>query len=306
MKSELATAWKMILQHYTDAYAEIPPLNDKARKFCETAFLGVVLLIMDEDIKRHQVLMPHRMGNDLCFALPKFAPQLLTVAGEQMPDIAKLYAFSAESKTYALKFAGNQPELVPVQPEATANNPIFAVYAMEHSNGLSQSNEILPWVEPFQNFLCVESAEQPGLLNSLLPRLIMLQWQFQRIDIAAKFQRQTLHQSNTLYRNKSDQYLICTPNRELEQQLREIEQLRTEADYLSGRLLQAMRTLKITQTNLKHHLEATQYQSRWQVNWQPPLLEGFSQAINKLDNHQTYLQGEVTYLIAHRIAGSLI
>jgi hypothetical protein len=73
---------------------------------------------------------------------------------------------------YALKMGENSPLLAPMQPKQTANNPILLVYAMQHSSGLSKfnPNEILPWVEPFQNFLCVGTHGQPALLVSVLPR----------------------------------------------------------------------------------------------------------------------------------------
>ncbi|RKZ62059.1 MAG: hypothetical protein DRR16_07365 [Candidatus Parabeggiatoa sp. nov. 3] len=42
--------------------------------------------------------------------------------------------------------------------------------------------------------------------------------------------------------------------------------------------------------NLEHHLQATEHEARWQVDWQlgsfKPLLDDFSQEINKLHNHQ--------------------
>jgi len=313
----LADSWKDILQHYTDAYAEMPDRNAKikAQQFCEAAFYGVALLIMDENIARHKVNIPLRIDDvphNLYFALPKLTTELLTIRDrdKQMPEIARCYAFALDSKptsdNYALKFEGNLPYLTAMQPQPTADNPILAVYAIQHSSGLSKlhPNEILPWVDPFQDFFCVGEYGQPALFVSLLPRLIMRQWQFQRIDSAAKSQRETLYKHNTIYRNKPDQYLICTNNRKLEQQLREIEQLRTDADYMKGRLRQAVRTLKITRTNLEHHLQATKRQTRWQVTWQfeasKPLLDDFSEEMNKLHDHQEYLQGEVTYLMGAR------
>jgi hypothetical protein len=59
-------------------------------------------------------------------------------------------------------------------------------------------------------------------------------------------------------------------------------------------------------------LQAAQRQKRWQLTWQfnssQPLLDDFSKNINKLHNHQEYLQSEVTYLteLGHVIAGTLI
>jgi len=316
-QQRLADAWKNILQCYTDAYAETPSRHaeKKARQFCEMALYGVALFIMDEDIVRHKIDIPLRIDDkqhDLYFALPNPTTELLTVcdSDKQMPEMARFYAFNLAnpptSGNYALKIEGNHPYLAPMQPQQTANNPIFAVYAMQHSSGLERfhPNEISPWVEPFQHFLCVGNHGQPALFVSVLPRLIMRQWQFKRIDNAAKKQRQTLHQYNTLYRNKPDQYLICTNNRELERQLREIEDLRTEADYMAGRLQQAVKTLEINLNNLERHLQATENETRWQVDWQlgsfKPLLDDFSQEINKLHNHQEYLQGEVTYLTGAR------
>jgi hypothetical protein len=316
-QQHLVDAWKNILQCYTDAHAETPSHDAeiKAKQFCEMAFYGVVLLIMDEDIVRHKVNIPLQIDDEqhnLCFEMSNATTELLTVCDndEQMPDIARLYAFSLAnqpiSSHYALKIKGNHPYLAPMQPQQTANNPVFAVYAMQHSSGLDQfhPNEILPWVDPFQHFLCVGSHGQPALFVSVLPRLIMRQWQFQRIDSAAKKQRQTLHKHNTRYREKSDQYLICTNNRKLEQELREVEDLRTEADYMAGRLRQAVRTLEINRDNLERHLQATKHEARWQVHWQldsfEPLLDDFSEEVNKLHNHQEYLQGEVTYLTGAR------
>ena len=313
----LADSWKNILQYYIDAYMETPPRQAeiKAQEFCEMALYGIALLIMDEDIARHQVNIPLRFDDkqhDLCFALPNPPTELLTVrdTDKQMPEIARFHVFSLAnpptSDNYALKIADYHPYLAPMQPQPTANNPIFAVYAMQHSSGLDQfrPHEILPWVDPFQNFLCVGSHGQPALFVNVLPRLIMRQWQFQRIDSAAKNQRQTLHKYNTIYRDKPDQYLICTNNRELERQLREIELMRTEADYMAGRLRQAVRTLEINRNNLERHLQATEHEARWQVHWQldsfKPLLDDFSEEVNKLHNHQEYLQGEVTYLTGAR------
>jgi len=311
----LADSWKDILQRYTDAYAEIPARNAeiKAKQFCEAAFYGVALLIMDENIVRHQVNISLRIEDEqhnLYFKQPKPVTKLLSVRDrdQQMSEMANLYAFALDSKPklshYALKFEGNLPYLALMQPQPTADNPILAVYALQHSSGLSKfnPNEILPWVKPFQDFLCVGSDEQAALFVSLLSRLIMRQWQFQRIDTATHFQRRILHEKNTLYRDKSEQYLVCTNNRKLEQELREIEQLHTDADYIKGRLRQAVRTLKINRTNLERLLQATQ--TRWQITWQfgsfKPLLDDFSEEMNKLHDHQEYLQGEVTYLTGAR------
>jgi hypothetical protein len=265
-QQELAKNWKDILQRYTDAYAETPDhyAKKKAQQFCKKAFYGVALLIMDENIVRHQVNISLRVEDEqynLYFRKPESATKLLSVRDRQkeMSQAAELYAFALDSKPkfshYALKFEGNLPYLALMQPQPSADNPILAIYALQHGSGLSKfnPNEILPWVDPFQDFLCVGSDEQPALFVSMLSRLIMRQWQFQRIDTAAHSQRRTLQKQNTLYRDKSEQYLVCTNNRKLEQELREIEQLHTDADYIKGRLRQAVRTLKINRSNLKSY-----------------------------------------------------
>ncbi|EDN65161.1 hypothetical protein BGP_6463 [Beggiatoa sp. PS] len=70
---------------------------------------------MDEEIVRHKVNIPLQIDDeqyDLCFALPKPTTELLTVrdSDKQMPDIARLYAFSLAnpptSSHYALKTCG--------------------------------------------------------------------------------------------------------------------------------------------------------------------------------------------------------
>lgn len=299
-QTEFKQAWADIVARYT---ATLP--GETASDFYQAAFYGVIVLIMDENVARHRVEMALERGQQTAFVLPKQPALLFEVADREleMPAPARCYAFEmADRQAYRLKI-DSYPYLAPLTSEAYS--PIFAVYAVEHSNGLSNFGEILPWVEPFQRLMCAPAERGiSAVLVRVLPRVIMRLWQFNRIDQAARQQRRRLQAAQSYYQQLSA--LQCESARALEAQFRELEQLRTEAEQVQARIHQALQTLKINRANLESCLQRARrhYRARWRLSWrfetEAPLIEQFNLDREKLQNHQAYLQGDLIHLAGFR------
>jgi len=169
---------------------------------------------------------------------------------------------------------------------------VFAVYGLAH--GALPENET--WPKQLQDFL-VGGGE--ALLVRLLPRLLIRQWQFTRMDLAARLVRQYL-QAQSQHFDQAP--LSCLPNRTLSNGLQMMARLEADTTLLLSKLHQAIKTLEIQRDNLMLRLrEAHQLNTQWDVIWEKtyetPLLDSFEADKQKLQNHIVYLQeGELRYL----------
>ncbi|OAD22748.1 conserved hypothetical protein, membrane [Candidatus Thiomargarita nelsonii] len=124
----------------------------------------------------------------------------------------------------------------------------------------------------------------------------MREWQFNRMDFAA-FQVRKYLRARSSYRNQAN--LPCLSSRKLSEGLQAMAMQDADTTLLLGKLHQAIKTLEIHHNNLERWLRRA-HSPQWDVVWQPkdevPLLDGFNTDVQKLHNHITYIQGELTFL----------
>lgn len=271
------------------------------------------MLISDASLESHSVTVSLRGGTDSSANQVVFKPDTWlfqvnhTPADgiEKMPAPAILSRFEPQfqaiqqDKHWQLRLDLPVPQLAPldITPNTVnpivAANPIFAVYGLEHGD-LHESGEFT-WPLELQDFLV---GKEPALVVRVLPRLIVRQWQFTQLDFAALQVRKHLQARSRFY---NQAMLPCSSSRELSEGLQMMARLNADATLLLGKLQQGIKTLEIHHNNAERWLRrARHYNPNWQVAWQyddeAPLLDSFNADKQKLQNHITYLQGELTYL----------
>ncbi len=303
----LKTGWEKIQQIYTEHFGHQEVNATEARDFCRQALIGVALLINDAHLDSHTITASLRSTINQVDFKPEIglfqvnytppdnkgvaAPAILTLFEPQFQAIQ-------QGKHWQLQLDLPVPQLVPIEmTKNSANptiapNPIFAVYGLAHGD-LEQIGETT--TQALQDFLI---NDDPAVLVRVLPRLLIRQWQFTRMDFAAIQVRQHLQTCSHLYYQAN---LPCLSNRQLSDGLQTMAMENAKTSLLLGKLHQAIKTLEIHHNNTKRWLRrARQYSPYWQVVWQhdddSPLLSHFDADKQKLQNHITYIQGEITYL----------
>jgi len=278
--THLTTAWQEVCLEYTKAFN--PQHFDKtpskpAIEFCEKMLLGVALLIMDEDLERHQVIIPliDKKNNKLSELSYQYQPtalnqQWLTIQDKQgeMAQPAQFHSFvptrtkpAWKINNWALRLEQAQPRLVPMQPTEGANNPIFLVCGVAHGDADTAIHFKQQWPFELQAILSGRGKQNPlkktALLNALVARLLIREVIFEWMDNIARDLRARLQQKNALYYEKKDWALKYTPTAILEEQFRDMDQLVTEANYVIGRLEQGIEALAINYDNLQWRINLT-------------------------------------------------
>jgi hypothetical protein len=268
-QQQLLDGWREILQFY------------QSEAFCQQALLGVAVVIADVKLDSYSVSLP-LSGDDDDFI---FQPRRRLMGVELESVSASLFDFTRCH--YQLQLDNNWVQLAPFSIESsTAPNPVFAVYGLEHGELSADDGSAL------QDFLLGKGA----LVVRLLPRLLTCQWQAMRQDLAARDVRRYLR-SQSSHLNKVN--LPCLSNSNLSEGLQTMAALDADITLSLGKLQQAAKTIEIQQHNVEHRLRQAQSNSGWNVilrNEDAPLLDTFKLEQQKLQNHATYIEGELTYL----------
>jgi len=318
------THWLQGWQALNERYAKAADNPEEGRQYCQQALLGVALVILEDGdtVEPHSVTIAMTEASNtggadetqqLSFKAKTDRPLLsLRKAGS---EAAHLYPFIPTLggkpflKHRQLDWTSAGPVLVPMVDGELTPNPVFSVYAFSFGGSLDGLLE--------DKLVRAPLNRQP-LLSSVFARLIIGQWQFARIDTAAKLFRPQLQSRYTAYANYANQYgdarPRCASARLLESQLQEMQVLSNQATFLISRIDSALRTLEINGKNLTRRLAQLCQETPdnpWQldlgaesgkIQWQPqedldkPLLAEYYRRIRRLENHQVYLDAQVKYL----------
>jgi len=300
----LKCGWEKIQGYYSEHFANQNISEKQAQTFCSQALLGVALLINDATLESHLIKVPFQSGNSVAGEMVfKRKSWLLEVSytppddsdGEQMPTLANFFHFEPQHQTIPiekqwLRLDLSTAQLSPMEI-TTHTAPIFAIYGLAHGdlNDIDEKN--------YQNFLV---GGEPALLVRVLPRLLVRQWQFTRMDFIATRERQRLRKQRAAY-NQTDEQLRCLSSQRLSKGLQKMARLNADTTEFIGNLSKAIKTLEINRNNLERKLRrVSKHSPNWKIDWhlehEIPLRSSFNADIQKLHNHFTYIQGDLTYL----------
>ncbi len=301
----LKQGWDQIGLLYQQAFVKQGLDENQAGVFCTRALLGVALLIADEQLDSHTITLSFKGPGGADRVRFKPGRSLLQIDSEEngfeggaFVRFEPCYRLPSTKQHWQLQLDVAMPYLAPMAISKNtpkphfAPNPVFAVYGLAH--GALPEKET--WPKQLQDFL-VGGGE--ALLVRILPRLLIRQWQFTRMDLAARLVRQYLRAQSQHFDHAP---LFCLPNRTLSNGLQMMARLDADTTLLLSKLHQAIKTLEIQRDNLMLRLrEARQQNTQWEVIWEKayekPLLESFEADKQKLQNHIVYLQeGELRYL----------
>ena len=305
-----------MLQTYAKAMSPVEPEQDQnaAIQYCQDNLLGVALLIMDEQLQRHEVTVDlydaqqQKLGESRFRCEADHALFTIRDRAGNMPEAAQFHAFmpsvdklALKADNWTLRLDKTSPQLMRM-PMADSRN----VYGLAHGDALAAIEQQQQWPSQLQAMLCGESGQQKplkttALLNGILARSLISAAVSETLDAEARLLRFKLQQETTKYA-KLDNSIKDIPNHVLETQLRDMEHLVAETDYALGRVSQAIKTLEINHDNfdwrLNHwHSEKTDWQMDWQSDSKyPPLLERLHTDIALLKNHVAYIEGKLIHL----------
>jgi hypothetical protein len=306
---QLKQGWAQVQGSYQEQFAKEGLSNDQANEFCAQALLGVALLIADAQLDSYTITMPLQGSRTADHVVFKPGQDLLGVVHQlpkdsdaaRMPAPAMFARFESARRRkfvhWQLRLDAAKPHLAPMDmPTDTANpqvaaNPVFAIYGLAHG----ELPEAEAWPQQLQAFLLGGDA---AVLVRVLPRLLIRQWQFSRMDLAASLVRLYLRKQSTHFNQAP---LSCLSSRDLSLGLQTLADLDADTRLLLGNLQQAITTIEIHQRNLTRRLQkADQHSAQWRVIWQRnqemPLLDSFDADQQKLQSHITYIEGGLTSL----------
>ncbi len=329
--AQLQQAWEQIVAHYYDLFLPEdekykPKQLDKEKSGIQNKLQknlwGVSLLIMDETVDEdiHQIRLNTTLGEVVFKSVAELPSKkiLLKVIGEaadmpitQIEEFKPECGFVSDTKHWQIKLSTTQPiELVPMRPEEDSPNSVLSVYALAHGVLPDYLSDEQGWGKQLHYFLCSGKA---AVMMRILPRLMMQQWQFKRIDLAADKLRKKLDVKNEAYQKANEVEVECANNKQLTKGLRDMQHIAAEAQLVLARLETAKATLEINRHNLQLYLQSSE--ETWQIldkniaseqkyNWHlseknqtdSPMLDGFSLDVQRVCNHKAYIQAALRYL----------
>jgi hypothetical protein len=300
----LKQGWAHVELSYQKAFLKQGLNESQAEVFCTQALLGVALLIADEQLDSHSISLSFKGTAAADRVRFRPGPHMLDIQSEEkgfdggaFVRFDPHYRLPSTKQHWQIQLEGAMPYLAPMAISTNtpkphfSPNPVFAVYGLAH--GALPENVI--WPKQFQDFL-VGSGE--ALLVHLLPRLLTRQWQFTRMDFAARSVRQHLRAQSQHFDQAP---LACLWNGELSKGLQMMAGLEADTILLLSKLHQSIKTLEIQRDNVKLRLRKARQNRQWEVIWEKaddiPILDHFEADKQKLENHIVYLQeGELKYL----------
>lgn len=317
---ELQNVWKDIIACYTFYFQQDNSdiTDDEIKIFCEQAFMGVSLVIMDETLEHHQIKLNTVQGEVIFKPSVDKTPSekfLLQVHNEKcMPKSAHFEEFEIDGQKKSLKYwhiqlsSTQPPRLKPIEDGENKPNPVFCVYGLAHGKLDPVESVDVNWADQLHMFLCGGKSK---VLVYVILRLMVEKWQFTRLYFDAVQFRKCLDLKNDVYKQQTDDSLACYTNQKLAKGLRDMTTLTTNAQRVLARLDAGIRTLEINRNNLERELqrrrevwqileEYPEPKLDWNLTWQhdnhAPLLDSFNLNIRNLQNQVTYIKDAVTYL----------
>jgi len=258
----LQQGWEDICQLYAEHFDN----QEVAQNYCHQALFGVALVILDdgESVARHSVHVTSSAQDFplLRFVKPPSMEFLFRIGKTGESKKACLHQFvpmtsngRVSRKNLQLRLSPT-PQLVPFELGELQPNPVFSVYGLSYGGGGQ-------WKDAVEQVLVQKSlGNKPSLLATVFARLIMGQWQFQRMDEEARELRQTVQRLNNEYHTYAMQKggirPRCTSTRALGIQLQKMQSHKSEARLMMSRLGGALQTLDINGDNLANRLEQIQ------------------------------------------------
>jgi hypothetical protein len=320
-ENQLRQNWQNICQIYTTIFQ-----NEKqAQQYCQNALLGVTMLILEDgdNLDHHKVTVKvAENGSPLNFVQSHESDALFRISIIDFDKTAACHRFQAETSTGL--FLKNlqlhldderSPYLTQLKDSETAPNAVFLVCGLTYGGGDNTWNTAVDSVLFGQGL-----SKHTSLLSTVFTRLIMGQWQFMRIDEAAKNIRALLQDRNADYAHQSNEVRpYCARTRLLERQLQDMYSLNIQARFVVSRIHGALQTLDINANNLAKRLEQIRHEAKsvnaqvqyyqdstQKISWSfssdedTPVLVPFNRSVKNLQNHQVYIQQQVRYLEALR------
>lgn len=314
---ELQKVWKDIIACYSYYFEQDNYFltDDEIKIFCEQAFMGVSLVIMDETLEHHQIKLNTDQGEVIFKPSVDKTPTekfLLQVHNKKcMPKPAHFEEFEIDRQKKSLKYwhiklsSTQLPCLKPIVDGENQPNPVFCVYGLAH--GKLETVDV-NWADQLQAFLFGGKSK---VLVYVILRLMVEKWQFTRLYFDGVQFRKCLDLKNEVYKQQTDDSLACYTNKKLAKGLRDMTTLTTETQQLLALLDAGLRTLEINRDNLERELqrrrevwqlleEYPQPKLGWNLTWQrnnhAPMLDRFNLNIRNLQNQVTYIKDAVTYL----------
>ncbi|OQW86856.1 MAG: hypothetical protein BWK78_09560 [Thiotrichaceae bacterium IS1] len=306
----MVKAWQDIVERHQKAI--IPENAKKIEEVCQAALLGMAMVIMDDSLDSHTLTIENReISRQSSSIIFKRSQQTLFTLNkeENTTSFEPFTAYFADGACksrypFSLVFQDGEVFLKPILGEEildkeTTKAPVFAMYGIEHP-GVGKSFKTESWPKELQQILGGKgkNSQDLPLLVPVISRLLMRQWQFTRMDCAATRLRGDL-QKVVSYRQLSQAELICRSNHQLGEDLAQVIDKHTvDVKHLQARLLQAIRTLQINLNNLNKRLKEIQPRCQaqnWQFIGQDSLVETFERDMRTLENHQSYLTGEMLH-----------
>jgi hypothetical protein len=292
-------------EHLQQGWQKIIKGDQQIEQYCHQALLGVALLILEEgDVKHHTVNIA--LANETHLLRFKARHPLFHLEnGDKKVGLWEFEPMTEGGKPFAdhLQFDEINRVLKPMEPDELSPNPIFSVYGFE---GFTEGT-------PLENKLVKAPAKRHSLFSTTFTRLIVANWQFKRIDWAAKQLRPQLQAEKVKYANYANEYQDarphCTSTRQLEYQLQKMQIFCNDAVFLLSRIQSALKTLEINGKNFARRLEEIRHETPdnpWQLDFKEKIqlraenelsvLMPFYRAIRRLENHQVYIESQVKYL----------
>jgi hypothetical protein len=303
-------------EHFQKGWQKLIKGDQQIEQYCHQAILGVALLILDDaDVKHHTVNIALANKTHLLRFKAKH-PLFHLENGDKKVALWEFEPMTEGGKPFGehLQFDEINTVLKPMESDELSQNPIFSVYGFE---GVIESalEKKLVKTPP--------SSKRHSLFSTTFTRLTVANWQFKRIDWAAKQLRPQLQAEKVKYANYANEYQDarphCASTRQLEYQLQKIQIFCNDAVFLLSRIQSALKTLEINGKNFARRLEEIRHETPdnpWQLDFNEKIqlraenelsvLMPFYRATRRLENHQVYIESQVKYLKAYRRDGSYI
>ena len=314
--------WQEICQVYVDAFKAEGKNPDEARRYCQQAFLGVGLLILeDSDSLAHHSVKISAQNKELYFTHNDHSETLFQIEVAGFESKATCYRLPAMETTGRLSCEHLQlciqaePHLVPLVDDELAPNPAFLVCGFTFGGAMPE------WQGKVEAILLGKGLSgKSSLLATLFTRLLVQQWQFMRIDKAADNVREKLQGRNRYYSDyaRAEDRPYCSRTRTLEKHLQEMHSLNVQARLTLSRIQGAVHTLEINRNNLTSRLDEISQEVK-QINGsfqfvsgdkaqvvflaspsEIPLVTEFNDSMKSLQDHSVYIHQQTEYLGALR------
>ncbi len=306
----LKRGWKNVQFCYMEHFDGQDVDRIQAEFFSNRALAGVAVVIhgiRPREQTRHVIRIPLRTNDSLtpeetAFRLaPEDSPdrEWLTIChtddeGRSEPVCFGPFHSDMPTRCWQLKLDSALPGLAPMQHGKNMQNPVFAVYALMHTDLAGDSAQNDAWSDELHDFFV---GKGEALLVDVIPRLIVRRWHSARMDKGYRDVRHALREQSMRH-NLTDTDLRCLSIRTLSEGLQGMAAREAEATDLLESLEKAVITLKNSRDHLERKLtRASKRHPRFDLIWhEEGALDSFDSDIRQLQDHIAYLRGDIVCL----------